>query len=167
MDGRRKHKTETRIEAARLFDAGFGHSAVASRLRIPEGTSRQWFDSHRNARLLGLGSVSGNKHYSFELKLAAVEKFIAGSTKAEVLFEFDISTRALFNKWVASYRLHGVEGLRPKARGRKIRNSDPSLESDAEKIWRLEMEIEVLKKLIALTSQEEAAQLAKRKQSRH
>jgi transposase len=167
MDGRRKHKTETRIEAARLFDAGFGHSAVASLLKIPKGTSRQWFDSHRNARLLGLGFVSGNKHYSFELKLAAVEKFIAGSTKAEVLFEFDISTRALFNKWLASYRLHGVDGLKSKARGRPKRTFDPMLESDAEKIWRLEMEIEVLKKLIALTSQEEEAQLAKRKLSRH
>jgi len=33
MDGRRKHKTETRIEAARLFDAGFGHSAASS---LPE-----------------------------------------------------------------------------------------------------------------------------------
>lgn len=166
MDGRRKHKTETRIEAARLFDAGFGYGAVATYLRLPEGTCREWFDSHRSGRLIGLGSVSGYKNYGFDVKVAAVQKFLAGTMKAEILAEFDITSRSLFNKWVAAYRQHGVEGLRPKAKGRPKKNPDPNSESDAEKIFRLEMEVEVLKKLIALRSEEEAALMAKRRQSR-
>lgn len=54
MDGRIRHQTETRIEAARLFDAGFGYTAVATHLRLPAGTLRDWQDAHRQGRLLDL-----------------------------------------------------------------------------------------------------------------
>jgi len=167
MDGRIKHKTETRIDAARLFDAGFGYKSVASQLLIPLATSRMWLDSYKQGRLIGLIPVSSNKTFSAETKLAAVEMFLAGSVKTEVMAQFNITTRAMLDKWVVIYRNQGPEGLKAKSRGRPKKNSDPGSETDAEKIFRLEMEVEVLKKLIALRSQEEAALLTKRRQSRH
>lgn len=155
MDGRVKHSLETRIEAARLFDAGFGYSAVSSHLGLSKGTTRDWLDSHRSGRLIGLGSVSGNKHYGFDLKVAAVEKFLAGTTKPEILVEFDITAMGLFNKWVAIYRQQGPEGLRPKAKGRKPSNNAGGVETDTQKIARLEFEVEALKKLQALVASEQ------------
>lgn len=165
MVGNIRYKTETRIEAARLFDAGLGFKLVAKQMRLPQGTMRIWQDTHKQGRLLGLGSVATYKKYSGEVKLAAVEKFLAGAVKTEVMAEFNITTRAMLNKWVAVYRDQGVEGLNPKPKGRPKKNTNPALETDSEKIFRLEMEVAVLKKLIALESQEEAAQLAKRKRS--
>lgn len=166
MTGRRVFTTETRIEAARLFDAGFGFKLVARQLRLSPGTMRLWQDAHKQGRLLGLGFVTKNKEYSGELKLAAVEKFLNGALKTEVMAEFNITTRAMLNKWLSIYRVQGVEGLMPKPKGRPKKNGNQALETDAEKIIRLEMEVAVLKKLIALESREEAAQLAKRRQSR-
>lgn len=165
MVGNIRHKTETRIEAARLFDAGFGYKWVAKHLRLSSSTMRIWQDSHKQGRLLGLDSVTSYKKYSAELKLAAVEKFLSGTVKPDVMLEFSISTRAMLNKWLAIYRDHGPEGFMEKPKGRPKQNMDRLLETDSQKIHRLELENAVLKKLIALEPQDPAARLAKRKQS--
>ena len=167
MDNRVKHRIETRIEAARLFDAGFGYTQVSTYLKLSLGTMRDWQDLNRQGRLVGLVSMGVNKNYSEKVKLAAVEKFLAGTSKVVVMAEFGISTRTVFNKWVAAYRLLGAEGLTSKPRGRPKRDLSGKPETDAEKIFRLEMEVEVLKKYNALVAAEEALLLAKQKSSRH
>lgn len=167
MDNRVKHQIETRIEAARLFDAGFGYTQVSTYLKLSLGTMRDWQDLNRQGRLVGLVSMGVNKNYSEKVKLAAVEKFLAGTSKVVVMAEFGISTRSIFNKWVAAYRLLGAEGLASKPRGRPKRDLSGKPETDAEKIFRLEMEVEVLKKYNALVAAEEALLLAKQKSSRH
>ena len=74
MDGRFNYSAQTRIEVGGLF--ALGHGA-----------------------LLNSGGVSENKIYSLSLKVAAVEKFLAGTPNTQVILEFDISTRAVFDKW--------------------------------------------------------------------
>lgn len=162
MGGRIKHRIETRIEAARLFDAGFGYSVIATHLRLPVSTSRNWQDIHRQGRLLDFVVKAENKDYSPEMKLAAIEKFLAGTTKAEVIDEFGISTRSLFNKWLATYRSEGAQSLAKKPKGRPKRSVDQSPETLEQKVYRLEMENAVLKKFHALMAKEEAALKAKR-----
>lgn len=155
MDKRVRYTTETRIEAVRLFDAGFGVSAVATQLNMPVDTLRDWLDAHRQGRLLGLKTMEGSKSYSTELKVAAVEKFLAGTSKSDVLLEFGISQRSVFNKWVAAYRKDGPMGLASKAKGRKPVERDPAHQSLEERVRFLEMENEVLKKLHALMDQDQ------------
>jgi len=162
MDGRIKHRIETRIEAARLFDAGFGYSVIATHLRLSGSTSRNWQDIHRQGRLLDFVVMAQNNNYSPEMKLAAIKKFLAGTTKAEVIDEFGISTRSLFNKWLATYRAEGAQGLAKKPKGRPKRSVDQSQETLEQKVYRLEMENAVLKKFHALMAKEEAALKAKR-----
>ena len=166
MDGRIRHQIETRIEAARLFDAGFGYTAIATQLRLPLGTLRDWQDAHRQGRLLDSALMAENKYYSPQVKLAAVEKFLAGTTKTEVIVEFGISTRSVFNKWLAIYRLDGAKALVGKVKGRPKRSVDQGQETLEAKVYRLEMENAVLKKFHALMAKEEAALKAKRRQSR-
>lgn len=105
-----------------------------------------------------------NKIYSTELKLAAVEKFLAGANKNDVLEEFAISSRSLFNKWIVIYRDQGASALAPKVKGRPAKNRIPKEETLEEKVYRLEMENALLKKFHALMEQEQAL-IAKRKQS--
>lgn len=165
MDGRIKHRIETRIEAARLFDAGFGYTAIATYLRVPGGTVRDWQDSHRQGRLLDFAVMAEIKEYSSQVKLAAVERFLAGVSKSEVIVEFGISNRSLLNKWLAIYRRQGAQGLVAKAKGRPKRSVDLSPETLEQKVYRLEMENAVLKKFHALMAKEEAVLKAKRRQS--
>lgn len=152
MDLRVKHSSKTRIEAARLFDAGFGYISVAKDLGLSVYTSRNWRDRHVQNRLLNC-EVMGNKHYSSAVKIASVEEFLAGASKTEVLTQFDISTRAVFDKWVATYRKLGPEGLLPKPKGRPAKAVRVGPESLEEEVLRLRMEVAVLKKLEALMIQ--------------
>ena len=156
------YKPETRIEAAKLFDAGFGAKSIATALQVDPYTARDWLVAFKQDRLIILDSMSKNKIYSTELKLAAVEKFLAGASKSSVVQEFQISTYNIFNRWVVAYRNEGPEGLKPKPKGRRKRNLLAMPETDAEKIYRLEMENAVLKKFLALRSQAKAAQQIKR-----
>ena len=165
MDGRIIYSEEIRIEAARQFALGYGYHVMARSLGLPLATARTWQDAYRQGHLLHSGDVRENKFYPHELKLAAVEKFLAGTPKADIIFEFGITTRAIFDRWVAAYRKDGPSGLVAKPKGRK-----PSVvgeETLEQKVYRLEMENALLKKFQALVAKEKAAQPSKRKQSRH
>jgi len=165
MDGRIRYSEEVRIEVARLFTLGHGAKAVATYLGLPFGTMRTWHDAYRLGNLLNSGAVRENKFYPEQLKQAAVEKFLAGTPKAEIILEFEISTRAIFDKWVAAYRKDGPSGLAPKPRGRKpLIVGQESLE---QKIYRLEMENALLKKFQALMAKEQQVRPSKRKQLPH
>ena len=163
MHGRISHSEETRTEAASYFSQGYGFHAVATYMGLPSGTMREWLDSYRQGRLLNFDLVRENRSYPQQLKVAAVEKFLAGTPKPEILLEFGISTRTLFNKWVLAYRKDGPAGLTPKPKGRKPAGIDG--ESLEEKVSRLEMENALLKKYQALVIADQAAQPSKRKQS--
>lgn len=132
-----------------LFDQGCGSKTVARELGVSATTTRRWQDSWRQGALLG-SAVMASKSYPYEVKVAAVERFLAGSSTADVVLEFEISTRSLLDKWVAIYRAQGVEGLRPKRKGRVPK--DPNVETLEQKVARLEMENLVLKKLNALVA---------------
>jgi transposase-like protein len=97
---------DVRIRAQELFDQGLGFHVVARQLSINLSTSRRWRDSWRQGTLLGSGAM-GNKRYPFEVKVAAVERFLAGASISEVVLEYEISTRALLDKWVRIYRGQG------------------------------------------------------------
>jgi len=165
MDGRIGYSEETRIQAAEQFASGYGARAVARYLGLPLGTIRTWEDSYRQGCLLNSNAVRENKIYPYELKVAAVEKFLSGTSKSEVILEFEISARSLFNRWVAAYRKDGAAGLVAKPKGRKpLVVGSQSLE---QKIYRLEMENALLKKYQALMAKEQLARPSKRKQSPH
>lgn len=56
--------------------------------------------------------------YSFEFKLAAVERFLAGESKPEIARDLGLSSPKLLQKWLQAYRDQGEDGLRPKPKGR-------------------------------------------------
>lgn len=94
-----------------------------------------------------------------------MEKFLAGTSKTEIILEFGISTRSIFDKWVSIYRKDGPAGLIAKRKGRKpLVIGEESLE---QKVYRLEMENALLKKFQALVAEEKAAQPSKRRRSSH
>lgn len=62
------------------------------------------------------------KSYSFEVKLALVQRFLAGESGQELAVEAGLSSRQQLQRWVRIYRLEGEDGLRPKRTGRPGRD---------------------------------------------
>lgn len=56
--------------------------------------------------------------YSFEVKLALVERFLEGEPASELAVEAGLSSPVLLKSWVRKYRREGADALRPKPRGR-------------------------------------------------
>ncbi|CAI3791157.1 helix-turn-helix domain-containing protein [Pseudarthrobacter sp. MM222] len=98
--------------------------------------------------------------YSFELKLALVERFIAGETAQDLAAEAGLSSSGLLKNWAAAYRREGPDALRPKPKSRpREPDSPPSAElPELERLRRenerLRAEVAYLGKLRALRAQE-------------
>jgi transposase-like protein len=97
----------------------------------------------------------GKRAFSFEFKLAVVERFLAGETATELAAEFGLSSPKLVKTWARTYRGEGADGLRPKPKGRpRVDQEKPPPVSGPEsgpgsELERLRRENELLKAKVA------------------
>jgi transposase len=152
--------TAQRAEAVALFEAGHGARAVASRLNVSRRAAR---NLHHRWRIRGSGALvtkPTKRTFSFEFKLEAVRRAMAGETKPALAQELDLSSPRLIEKWVNTYRAEGEEGLRPRPRGRPPatpggpERQESELEQLRRENERLRAENAYLGKLRALRAQE-------------
>ncbi|MCZ4564279.1 transposase, partial [Rhodococcus sp. IEGM 1401] len=95
-------------------------------------------------------------HFSFEFKLAVVQRVLAGESKIELAREYGLSSARIIDPWVRGYRRDGDEALRPKRAGRRpaSSSSDPGeLDRLREENERLRTQVAYLGKLRALREQ--------------
>ena len=155
----RSSLAEAQREAAvALFEKGIGYRAAATLLgvcRVPvKALYGRW-------RIHGQGALVTRpvKSYSFEFKLALVERFLAGESGPDLAVEAGLSSRELLQKWVRAYRLEGRDGLRPKPKGRPRKPDSPppaelpEVERLRRENERLRAEVAYLGKLRALREQ--------------
>ncbi|MFC9091039.1 transposase [Nocardiopsis dassonvillei] len=76
------------------------------------------------------------KPYSFEFKVEAVRRLLAGEPKTELARELELSSPKLLESWARVYRTQGWEGLRPKQRGRPPKSAPSGSESELERLRR-------------------------------
>jgi len=151
---------EQREAAVVLFESGYGWRAVARRLGVgPKAVERL----HNLWRVRGRGALvtkSTRQVYSFEVKCAIVQRFLAGETSIALAQAYALSTPKLVEAWVRTYRDDGEDGLRPKPKGRPTQEPAPPVgeESELERLRRenerLRAEVAYLGKLKALMSHE-------------
>jgi transposase len=154
----RSSLAEAQREAAvALFEKGVGYRAAARLLDAPRVPVRALYGRWR---IHGQGVLVSRpaKSYSFEFKLALVERFLAGETGPDLAVEAGLASRELLQKWVRAYRLEGEDGLRPKPKGRPRKPDSPPVElPELERLRRenerLRAEVAYLGKLRALREQ--------------
>jgi transposase len=101
--------SEAQREAAvAWFEKGVGHVAAARMLGVSRVPVKAPFGRWR---IHGQGALVSKpaKSYSFEFKLALVERFLAGETGPDLAVETGLSSRELLQKWVRAYRLEGAD----------------------------------------------------------
>ncbi|WP_017615409.1 transposase [Nocardiopsis salina] len=76
------------------------------------------------------------KSYSFEFKVEAVHRLLAGEPKSELAEELELSSPKLLESWARTYRDQGSQGLRPKQRGRPPKSAPSGSESELERLRR-------------------------------
>ncbi|WP_458411755.1 transposase [Schinkia sp. CFF1] len=88
-----------------------------------------------------------HKRYSFELKLEAVQRVLAGESVKIVAKHLKVADPDYIYEWIKNYEIYGEVGLKPKLR------NHPTLDKDYV-IKELEMENEILKKYLQILYKE-------------
>ena len=141
--------SEVQREAAvAWFEKGVGYRSTA---RLLGGSLAPVKALHLRWRIHGQGVLvtKPTKSYSFEFKLALVERFLAGETAPDLAVEAGLSSRELLQKWVRAYRQEGAEGLRPKPKGRPRKSAAPPPPAELPELERLRRENERLRAEVA------------------
>jgi transposase len=120
MSSRSSLSVVQRVSAVACFERGLGYRAVARYLDAPKVPVRGLYGLWR-IHGEGVLVTKAPKSYSFEVKLALVQRFLAGETGPELAIEAGLSSRQLLQKWVRAYRLEGEDGLRPKTKGGPVK----------------------------------------------
>ena len=80
---------------------------------------RRWVNSYKTQGYEGLRISRKNNSYSFEFKKNIVKLYLTGEMSYQELSnQFKINNPAIIARWVINFRNQGLDGLRPKKRGR-------------------------------------------------
>ncbi len=155
-----KYDLAIRVRAAELFDKGYGHHAVATRLGLPPSTVEKW---HHRYVVLGIEGLTNmgkkSKSYSWELKVAAAKAVVeSGERRVDVMTRYGITSLGSLEKWCKTYREGGADALKPKPKGRPKGSVSPPRKMTREeelecRVRKLEAENAYLKKAIALKAE--------------
>lgn len=120
----RVYSAKVRRQAVAALSEGAGHRALASKLGIPDATTRQWARAYAvGGRAAVLNAGSRHRVYPYELKLSAVKDHLEnGMTVREVMIKHGIPSESSVKTWCRQYREHGAEALVNKPRGVKPKN---------------------------------------------
>ncbi|MEQ8197512.1 MAG: helix-turn-helix domain-containing protein [Clostridiaceae bacterium] len=98
---------------------------IVSNLKVSEYTVRQWICKYQKYGSEGLITKSENKYYPSDIKLQAINDFIAGESSAyEICMKYDISSRSILQGWIKQYnnshkKSHNSKGDKIMTNGRK------------------------------------------------
>ncbi|UNK45241.1 helix-turn-helix domain-containing protein [Arthrobacter sulfonylureivorans] len=98
---------------------------------------------------------STKRRFSFEFKLAVVQRYLAGEGKVALAKEFELSSPDLIKKWARYYRNDGEDGLRPKPKGRPKSPPETGAQPESE-LQRLRRENERLRAEVAFLGKVQA-----------
>jgi transposase len=160
MHARSSLSVDQREAAVAWFEKGVAARAAAGLLgvsRYPVRVLYQRWKIHGRGALV---TKPTKQSYSFEFKLALVERFLEGEAAQELAAEAGLSSPQLLKTWARKYRREGADALRAKPKGRPQKPDDPPPVEVSELVRlrreneRLRAEVAYLGKLRALRAQE-------------
>ena len=164
-----KYKTEFKIKVVKEYlEGNIGYKDLAKKYSIPDNsTIRRWVNAYESQGYDGLKVSRSNNNYSLDFKLNVVDLYLTGEMSYQNLAnEFKINNLSMIARWVKEFREEGIEGLKPKKRGKpsimpntdknkdlknkrnKTKKELSELEKLREENYYLQMEVEILKKKI-------------------
>ena len=101
---------------------------------------KRWVNAYKSQGYEGLKVKRENTQYTLEFKLNVVNLYLTGEMSYQSLAnELKISNPSTLVRWVSDFREKGIEGLKPKKRGRpstmpksQNKSKDTKIESTAQ-----------------------------------
>ncbi|MDK8281605.1 MAG: transposase, partial [Peptoniphilus lacrimalis] len=116
-----KYNTEFKMKVVKEYlEGNASYKDLAKKYSIPDKSNvRRWVNVYESQGYDGLKVSRKNSSYSLDLKLNVVDLYLTGEMSYQSLAnEFKINNSSMISRWVKEFREKGIEGLKPKKRGR-------------------------------------------------
>ena len=142
-----KYSTEFKVKIVKEYlGSNSSYQNLVNKYCIPDKSMiRRWVCAYKSQGIEGLKVKRKNTKYPLEFKLNVVNLYLTGEMSYQSLAnELKISNPAIITRWVNDFRKQGIEGLKPKKRGRpskmpKSTNKSKDIKVDSsEKLTNLE-----------------------------
>lgn len=172
MAKNRKHEAEFKLQVVEEHLKGHPVNSLSKKYEISRSLIRKWIDHHRSNGTEGL-LPKRCLYYPREFKLKVVKAYKGKRLSLrDCCLRFNIPTQSTISSWVRRYEQLGINGLNEQKGRPKIMKKDKPAAKKTEPLTRLEQlekenlylraEIDLLKKLDALTLQKQTQQKKKR-----
>lgn len=119
-----KYSTELKMKVVKEYlESNTSYKTLSDKYRIPnKSIIITWVNTYKTQGYEGLKVKRKNTKYPLEFKLNVVNLYLTGEMSYQSLAnELKISNPAIITRWVNDFREQGIEGLKPKKRGRPLK----------------------------------------------
>ncbi|MPW45846.1 transposase [Acinetobacter sp. Ac_1271] len=121
-----KYSQEFKLKVVHHYLNDGGFKSTGKVFKIHKSVVNKWGDIYKIHGADGLNRVIKNQVYSVEFKLQVVESVLNdGLSYAEILVKFKLKELGTISMWLHQYQKSGIEGLKPKPRGRSKQMPKP------------------------------------------
>ena len=116
-----KYSTEFKVKIAKEYlESKNSYKYLSEKYCISDKiVIRRWVNAYKSQGYEGLKVKRKNTKYTLEFKLKVVNLYLTGEMSYQSLAnELKINNPSIIARWVNEYREKGIEGLKPKKRGR-------------------------------------------------
>lgn len=161
-----KYDESFKLSVVSYYNSGVGYKRTGQHFGLHYSIVRHWVRLYDKHGVSGLRRRSSKSTYSVAFKHCLIQQVQLGQSLTEVSITHNLPTPSLLSNWLKAYKDSGINGLKPKPRGRPINkknvnhldkaDSEKSKEALLKELAYLRAENDYLKKLDALLREKAA-----------
>ncbi|WP_412674369.1 IS3 family transposase [Acinetobacter johnsonii] len=143
-----KYSQEFKLEVVQYYLAGFGSRTTGKNFNVNSSDVEKWVESYRQHGGSGLSRLKTKRTFSFEFKCKVVEIVLGEYLSIrEAAQRFNIKEKETVRQWLLLYKEHGIDGLKPKPKGRSKPVAKPIPKTKSSKVDQDKTHKELLEEL--------------------
>ena len=126
---RKKYSYDFKLKVVKYYLKNSGaRKSVGTYFSISSEHVRKWVDIYNSFGKAGLKDDIPRTQYTFELKKQTVLSIVEGGLSIrDAMKHSNLKSSALVANWLRQYREHGIDGLKPKPKGRSKQMPKPKI----------------------------------------
>lgn len=132
-----KYSEEFKIKLViEYLHGNLGYKLLAKKYNIPSQTPLQdWERAYKAQGVNGLKRRKVKEVYSVQFKLDTIQfKLETDASYQETADQFRLNNPSLIHRWMKEFNRQGIEGLKPKSKGRPSMSKKPNQQTKKEDI---------------------------------
>ncbi|MBM7597793.1 transposase [Virgibacillus halotolerans] len=111
-----------------------GYKSLMKKYNMPSTSPlKNWVKSYKVQGMEGLRRRKTKEEYTVQFKLDAVQFMLeTGASYLETAVQFNLNNHSMIQRWLKAFREQGIEGLKPKSKGRPSMSKKPNKQKKKE-----------------------------------